>query len=122
MATRTYGAMAVDWEQRIDFDRLRHERLARAEDLARKIATELRLRGLEREPLGVDVVEIPILRALEAEGLTILDGQQLMSDARMIKTDDEISLLAQSAMMVDAAYDELYRAMKPGFKENEAVG
>jgi len=25
-------------------------------------------------------------------------------------------------MMVDAAYDELYRAMKPGMRENEAVG
>jgi len=25
-------------------------------------------------------------------------------------------------MMVDAAYDELYRAMKPGLRENEAVG
>jgi Xaa-Pro aminopeptidase len=37
-----------------------------------------------------------------------------MSDARVIKTQDEISLLNTSAMMVDAAYDELYRAMKPG--------
>jgi len=25
-------------------------------------------------------------------------------------------------MMSDAAYDELYRAMKPGLRENEAVG
>src|SRR5206468_2388811 len=30
MATRTYGTMGVDWEQRVDFDRLRRERLARA--------------------------------------------------------------------------------------------
>src|ERR1700694_1323972 len=30
MALPTYGSMAVDWEQRIDFDRLRKERLARA--------------------------------------------------------------------------------------------
>src|SRR5579871_6502969 len=29
MAIKTYGSMAVDWEQRIDFDRLRRERLAR---------------------------------------------------------------------------------------------
>src|SRR6266571_9558489 len=157
MALKTYGTMAVDWENRVDFDRLRRERLqrakdllaksemgallcfdmnnvryltathigtwaqdkisrftllpqndepilwdfgsaarhhqlyapwlgersragialmrgamspemGRAEDVARKIATELRLRALEREPLGVDVVEIPILRALEHEG------------------------------------------------------
>src|SRR3954447_15273047 len=31
MAVRTYGTMAVDWEQRVDMDRLRTERLARAE-------------------------------------------------------------------------------------------
>ncbi len=43
-------------------------------------------------------------------------------NARVIKTQDEISLLNTSAMMVDAAYDELYRAMKPGLRENEAVG
>ena len=27
MALKTYGSMAVDWENRIDFDRLRRERL-----------------------------------------------------------------------------------------------
>ena len=70
----------------------------------------------------LDVVEPPILFALQKEGITIVDGQQLMSDARVIKTQDEISLLNHSAMMVDAAYDELYRAMKPGMSENQAVG
>src|ERR1044072_8515282 len=29
MAIRTYGPNAVDWEERVDLDRLRHERLAR---------------------------------------------------------------------------------------------
>src|SRR5438552_6664439 len=36
MATRTHGSMAVDWEQRIDFDRLRRERLERAKALLRR--------------------------------------------------------------------------------------
>ena len=36
MALPTHGTMAVDWEQRIDFDRLRRERLARAKDLLTK--------------------------------------------------------------------------------------
>jgi len=35
MALKTYGPMAVDWENRIDFDRLRRERLARAKALLR---------------------------------------------------------------------------------------
>src|SRR5690348_11788431 len=211
MALKTHGTMAVDWEQRIDFDRLRRERLARAkellakselgsllcfdmnnvryitathigtwaqdkisrftllpqndepllwdfgsaarhhqlncpwlgersragiplmrgamspemgraEDVAKKIRVELEKRNLQHEPLGVDIIEPPILFALQKEGIKVIDGQQIMSDARVIKTQDEITLLNMSAMMVDAAYDELYRAMKPGLSENQAVG
>ena len=36
MALRTHGTMAVDWENRIDFDRLRRERLAKAKALLAK--------------------------------------------------------------------------------------
>jgi Xaa-Pro aminopeptidase len=211
MSIKHFGSMAVDWEQRIDFDRLRKERLARAkmmlqrsemgallcfdmnnvryltathigtwaqdkisrftllpqndepilwdfgsaarhhqqncpwlgdrsragipllrgamspemgraENVARKIKIELEMRGLHKEPVGIDIVEPPILFALQKEGITVVDGQQLMSDAREIKTQDEILLLNHSAMLVDGAYHELYHAMRPGFKENEAVG
>jgi len=96
--------------------------MGRAEDLAHKIRIELEVRGLHKEPLGVDIIEPPVLFALQREGITVVDGQQVMSDARVIKTQDEITLLNMSAAMVDAAYDELYRAMKPGMRENEAVG
>ncbi|MEK7769918.1 MAG: M24 family metallopeptidase, partial [candidate division NC10 bacterium] len=96
--------------------------MGRAEDLARKIKRELEARGLHREPLGVDVIELPILEALQKEGIRVVDGQQLMQTARRIKTRDEIILLNTSAMMVDAAYEELYRALKPGIRENELVG
>ena len=212
MGLPTHGTMAVDWEQRIDFDRLRRERLARAKKLlresslgsllcfdmnnvryltathigtwaqdkanrytllpqdhepilwdfgsaarhhqlhcpwlgegrsragismlrgaitpdmgraevvARNIRVELEQRGLHKEPVGIDIIEPPVLFALQKEGLEIVDGQALMSEARVIKTQDEIALLNTSAMMVDAAYDELYRAMKPGMRENQAVG
>ena len=33
MGLKTHGTMAVDWENRIDFDRLRRERLQKAKDL-----------------------------------------------------------------------------------------
>jgi Xaa-Pro aminopeptidase len=94
----------------------------RAEDVARKIRIELEARGLLSQPVGVDAVEIPVLFALQAEGIKVVDGQQLMQQARLIKTQDEITLLNTACMMVDAAYDELYRAMKPGIRENECVG
>jgi Xaa-Pro aminopeptidase len=94
----------------------------RAEDVARKIRIELEERGLLNEPLGVDVVELPVLFALQKEGINVVDGQQLMQQARVIKTQDEITLLTSACMMVDAAYEELYRAMKPGIRESELVG
>ncbi|QYK50518.1 MAG: aminopeptidase P family protein [Anaerolineales bacterium] len=211
MDLRTYGTMGVDWEQRVDFERLRTERLARikaklkesnigallcfdmnniryitnttigtwaidklgrfcllpqddepinwdfgsaakhhtlyapwlgegrsragistlrgamppgamrAEDVARKIRIELEERGLQNEPVGVDMVEPPVLFALQKEGINVVDGQQLMLDARVIKTQDEVTLLNMACMMVDAAYEELYRFMKPGVRESEAV-
>ena len=211
MALKTYGLMGVDWEERVNFERLRTERLARikkllkesnmgallcfdmtnvryitathigtwamdklsrftllpqddepilwdfgsaarhhqlycpwlgersragistlrgamspesgrAEDVARKIRIELEQRGLQSEPVGIDAIEIPVLFALQAEGIKVVDGQQLMQQARVIKTRDEITLLNTACMMVDAAYDELYRFMKPGVRENECVG
>jgi Xaa-Pro aminopeptidase len=62
-----------------------------------------------------------VLRALEAEGIQVVDCQALMQDARMLKTEDEVTLLTTACAMVDAAYDELFRAMKPGLRENECV-
>jgi Xaa-Pro aminopeptidase len=94
----------------------------RAEDVARKIRVELEQRGLMSEPLGIDAAEPPVLFALQAEGIQVVDGQQLLQEARVIKTRDEIVLLNTACSMVDAAYDELYRAMKPGMRENECVG
>jgi Xaa-Pro aminopeptidase len=94
----------------------------RAEDVAAKIRRELDRHGLAGEPLGVDVVEPAVMFALQAAGITVVDGQQLMQRARVIKTPDEIVLLDTACMMVDAAYEELYRAMRPGMRENECVG
>ncbi|HYM66514.1 MAG TPA: Xaa-Pro peptidase family protein [Patescibacteria group bacterium] len=210
MGLKTHGRMAVDWEERVDFDRLRTERLARAkaelarsglgavlcfdmnniryltatqigtwaydklirfallpqgdepilwdfgsaarhhqlycpwlgersraglstfrgsiapeagraEDVAGKIRQELEQRGLLGEPVGVDIAEPPVLFALQAAGVKVVDGQQVMQRARMVKTFDEITLLNQACGMVDAAYDDLYGALRPGFRENDCV-
>jgi Xaa-Pro aminopeptidase len=93
----------------------------RAESVAEKIRVELEQRGLLGEPVGVDAIEPAVLFALQAEGIQIVDGQQLMQQARVIKTRDEILMLNQACAMVDAAYEELYRTMRPGMRENECV-
>lgn len=69
----------------------------------------------------MDITDIPLIRGFEAEGIEIVDGQEAMVDARLIKTEDEIQLLKQSAAMVDAVYYDIAKAMRPGVLENELV-
>jgi Xaa-Pro aminopeptidase len=205
------ATMAVDWEQRIDFDRLRNERLARTKDalaaselgslllfdpnnlryvtstaigtwerdknirfalvfrdappilwdfgsaarhhqlycpwlpedswrawvppirgampnstgipaaLGDLIHRELSERGLANDPVGLDVPDMTTVLALRAKGLELADSQPVMLEARKIKTDDELALLDHAAGIVDAVYEEIYRLLRPGVRENEIV-
>jgi Xaa-Pro aminopeptidase len=118
---KLYSPWLGDDRSRAGISTLRGSVKGRAEDVAGKIRVELEARGLLGEPVGVDVIELPVLEALQAEGIRVVDGQALMQDARMLKTQDEITLLATACAMVDGAYEELYRALRPGMRENECV-
>ena len=72
-------------------------------------------------PLGIDVVEPPFLFALQKLGIEVRDGQQVMLDAREIKSHDEITLLNMAAAMGDGVYQDIFEALKPGVRENEIV-
>ena len=93
-----------------------------ADEVARKVKRELEKFGLLGEPVGVDLIELPILFAMQKAGIDVVDGQQIFLNARAIKSKDEIALLTQACSMVDAAYENLYEFLTPGVKENEAVG
>jgi Xaa-Pro dipeptidase len=99
-----------------------HPQAGIAEGVAAKIRRELDQHGLAGEPVGVDVAELPVLAALRDAGLDVVDGQQVFLEARRIKSPDEITLLTTACALVDAAYDELYRFLRPGVRENECVG
>src|ERR671939_1741043 len=118
---KLYNPWLGDDRSRAGISTLRGSVEGRAESVAEKIRIELEARGLLGEPVGVDVIELPVLHALQAEAIRVVDGQALMQDVRMLKTEDEITLLSTACAMVDAAYEELFRAMKPGMRENESV-
>ena len=77
---------------------------------AREICEILKAEGVLDMPLGVDIVEPPMVAALEAEGITVVDAQQVMLDAREVKSIDEIMLLNTACSMVDGAYQMLVGA------------
>ena len=88
---------------------------------AEEIARLLKAEGVADMPIGVDICEPPMLFALQAAGLDVRDGQQVMLDARQIKSMDEIVLLNSAASMVDGTYQVIAEALKPGARENEMV-
>src|ERR1051326_1325076 len=89
--------------------------------LAASIRNELAERGIESEPLGLDLTDMETLYALQRHGLETADAQPVMMRARAIKTPEEIALLEHAAAIVDAVYDEIYRMLRPGVREHEVV-
>jgi Xaa-Pro aminopeptidase len=77
--------------------------------------------GVAGEPVGVDWAEVPTFFELQKQGVEIRDGQQVMLDAREIKSRDEVTLLATAASMVDGTYQDIADALRPGVRENEIV-
>ena len=92
------------------------------ENAAKEIKDILEQEGVAGMPLGIDVVEPPFLFALQELGIEVRDGQQVMLDAREIKSHDEITLLNMAAAMGDGVYQDIYEALKPGIRESEIVG
>src|SRR5580698_7329299 len=77
--------------------------------------------GVADLPVGVDIVEPPFLFEMQRQGLRVVDAQQIMLDARVIKSPDEIMLLTQAVAMVDGVYQNIVDVLKPGIRENEIV-
>ena len=89
--------------------------------MAGKIAHELRERGLEHDPLGIDMSDLVTIEALHRAGIATTDAQKVMLKARKIKTEDEKALLDHAAGIVDAVYERIYEILRPGIREHEVV-
>src|SRR3981081_3398846 len=90
-------------------------------DAAKEIKSILKAEGVANLPLGVDVVEPPMLFALQDQNIEVRDGQQAMLQAREVKNIDELTLLNMAAAMVDGVYTDIAEALKPGIQESQIV-
>ena len=88
---------------------------------AEEIKDLLKSAGVADLPLGIDLIEPAMWFELERAGIKLVDGQQIMLDAREIKNIDEITLLNQAAAMVDGVYHMIWEELKPGVRENDIV-
>ena len=65
--------------------------------LAAMVLEELRERGLDGDPVGLDVPDMTTLLALQRHGIEVADSQPVMLEARKLKSADELALLDQAA-------------------------
>ena len=88
---------------------------------AAEIMSLLNEAGVGKMPVGVDLAETAMFFELQKAGMKVVDGQQVMLDAREIKNIDEITLLNQAAAMVDGTYHMIWEELKPGVREADIV-
>ena len=93
--------------------------------LMRRASQEIKVimaeHGVGDVPLGVDIIEPPLLYELQEFGLEVRDAQQTILNACEIKNIDEIVLLNQAAAMGDGVYHQIFEELKPGVREADIV-
>ena len=98
-----------------------HPRVGLQKRAAEEIRSLMAEDGVGDMPLGVDWAETSVFLELMGAGIDVRDGQQVMADAREIKSADEIMLLTQACAMVDGVYQDIFEALKPGVRESDIV-
>ena len=78
---------------------------------------------VEKERIGIDSLDMASLAAFQKKKINVVNAMPALSAARVVKTQDEIELLKQSAAIADAcAYKARYEWAKPGITERELSG
>ncbi|MBK5001125.1 aminopeptidase P family protein [Pseudomonas sp. S31] len=95
----------------------------RTEEHARHFAAEvdalLRTHAGDNRRLAVDRIEVAGLRALDALGVQVHNGQEVTEFARAIKGPDEILAMRCAVASCEAAVAEMRQAMCAGVTEND---
>lgn len=87
--------------------------------MAHSIAEVLKEHGVDKERIGIDIMDIRAYQALTDIGLNIVNAWPAMSEARVVKTADEIECLKTSSAYGDAAmWRAIHEWAKPGVKES----
>ena len=104
--TTMYGALPKEWGLYKNF--------------LKDLHMVLDAHGIKKsDPIGIDFLDGQLITVFQEEGYTIGDGLEVMLNARLIKTEDEIRIMADSCAAVDAAYHRIAGNLEPGVREND---
>ena len=91
------------------------------EKFTNAIVRDLADAGVKDKPLGVDFIDINMMRAFEQAGINWTDGMTPMMEARAVKSPDEQNGLRIVASICDAFHYEMSKFLKPGLTENQVA-
>lgn len=92
---------------------------AKAGRFAAEIDELLRTHGGDNRRLAIDKIEVVGLRALDAIGVQVQNGMQVMEHARVVKSADEINAMRCSIATTEIAMAKMREALAPGIAEVE---
>ena len=95
----------------------RHEEHAKL--WAEEMAELLRRDGAGNKRVALDRINFEGIRELQELGFTIHDGFEMMENARLIKSPDELLAMRRAITACEAGMDSMYEALEPGITENQ---
>ncbi len=91
------------------------------EKFTKALADDLEDAGVKDQPLGVDFIDITMMKTFEQAGITWTDGMTPMMEARAIKSPDEQNCSRIVGSICDALHYEMSQWLRPGLTENQVA-
>ncbi len=81
-------------------------------------------RGLDTGKLGIDQVNMSLVRAIERHlpNVELVDGDAVMQRARLVKLDEEIAIIEEACAIGDAVTQRALDETKAGRREQDVAG
>jgi Xaa-Pro aminopeptidase len=87
---------------------------------AADIKKDLQESGNIKGNILIDVYNPGLVNSLTKEGINLkLGASEVLSEARMIKTQEEVESIRMASSIAEGGYETLSRSIKPGLAENE---
>lgn len=77
--------------------------------------------GVEDRPLGVDFMDLNMIRVFEERGIDWTDGMTPMMEARAIKSPNEQKAMRMVGSICDVVHYQFSQFLRPGLTENEVT-
>ncbi|HTC35653.1 MAG TPA: M24 family metallopeptidase, partial [Bryobacteraceae bacterium] len=85
------------------------------------IKQEMKKRGVDGMKLGVDFIDINMIKIFDDQKIAWADGMTPMMEARAVKNEDEHECMRIVGAIGDALHYEFSKFLKPGLTENQVT-